>query len=92
MVGRLAVLLCIVSGLLSTSASARTHAVVALGQCAAQDGATIENCQVGYTRYGTPNDDFSNVIIVPTWLPPRAPVSWSFSKAWWIRSRQVSTA
>ena len=62
------------------TAWARIHEVVPLGTCSAQDGATIEDCRIGYTQFGQAYKDGSNVIVVPSWLSARSTMMIEFFK------------
>jgi homoserine O-acetyltransferase len=53
----------------ATSLAAQTPARIAnLRRCSLLNGATIEDCQIGYRTFGHKNTQGSNVILVPTWL------------------------
>lgn len=62
----------------ATDAWARVHDVVDLGTCPAQNGDVIEDCKMGYTRFGEAQADGSNVIVVPSWLSARSTATVEF--------------
>ena len=39
-----------------------------LGECALENGGTIQDCTIGYRTAGTLNDERSNAILFPTWF------------------------
>ncbi len=39
-----------------------------IGDFVLESGETIENCIIGYQRFGSVNSDSSNIVIVPTWF------------------------
>ena len=67
-----------VGGSAAATAWARIHEVISLGECSAQDGAVIEDCKMGYTQFGKPAPDGSNVIVVPSWLSARSTATIEF--------------
>ena len=41
--------------------------IAELGECTLESGQVIENCRLGYRRYGKLNADASNVVVMPAW-------------------------
>lgn len=58
----------LLASLVAVPVTAQDLELASLGDCTLENGATIEDCHLGYRTYGTLNDAKSNAVLFTTWV------------------------